>query len=513
MARIDDQIKEAAETSLLTFIKLVAPHRVLGQIHEDLIRWWCRDDAKKFQLALIPRGHQKSVMMAYRVAWEITRNPAVTILYISSTANLAEKQLKLVQDILTSKIYKRYWPEMVNEMEGKREKWTSSEFSVDHPIRKQESVRDPTVFTAGLTTTITGMHCDIAVLDDIVVKENAYTEEGRTKVEEQYSLLSSIENPDAREWIVGTRYHPKDLYQSLIEMEYEVYNEEGEIVSSEMVYEIFERVVEDAGDGTGEFLWPRQQRTDGQWFGFNAGILARIRAKYLDKGQFRAQYYNNPNDPTQHRIDPSKFQYFERSFVKQESAGWFYRDKKLNVFAAIDFAFSLKKKADYSCIVVVGIDSDNNIYVLDIDRFKTDGKISVYFDHIEALWRKWEFSKLRAEVTVAQQAIVKELKEVYLKQNGIPLKVDEFRPNKDKEDRMMAVLEPRYDNLAIWHYKGGNCAALEEELTQAKPAHDDIMDALTAAIDIAVAPMKQRSSGIKKSNVIYNGRFGGVAYR
>ena len=52
------------------------------------------------------------------------------------------------------------------------------------------------MFTAGLTSSITGLHCDVAVLDDVVVKENAYTQEGRNKVREQYSLLSSIDRLD-----------------------------------------------------------------------------------------------------------------------------------------------------------------------------------------------------------------------------------------------------------------------------------------------------------------------------
>ena len=96
---------------------------------------------------------------------------------------------------------------MVNMDEGRREKWTTSEIAVDHPIRKQEGVRDPTIFTGGLTTSLTGMHCSNAVLDDVVVQENAYTKEGRQKVKEQYSLLASIESAAASEWTVGTSDH------------------------------------------------------------------------------------------------------------------------------------------------------------------------------------------------------------------------------------------------------------------------------------------------------------------
>ena len=290
-----EQVRQLAEQDLETFINLVHPQRVLGSVHKELLGWWTRNDAKSHQLLLLPRDHQKSAMIAYRVAWAITRNPAIRILYISSTANLAEKQLKFIKDILLSPIYRRYWPEMVNMEEGRREKWTTSEISVDHPKRKAEIIRDPTVFIAGLTTTITGMHCDVAVLDDTVTPENAYTEEGRNKVKTQYSLLSSIEGAEGEEWVVGTRYHLKDLYSNLLEMDVDDYDANGDIKGTYPLYESFERRVEDQGDGTGQFLWPRQQRSDGKWFGFDARILAKKRAQYLDKTQFRAQYYNDPN--------------------------------------------------------------------------------------------------------------------------------------------------------------------------------------------------------------------------
>lgn len=515
-------VREAAESDLLTFIKLVAPHRVLGHIHEEVCRWWTREDAGDHQLLLMPRDHQKSAMIAYRVAWEITRNPSVTILYISATSTLAEKQLKFIKDILQTTKYRYYWPDMTNIQEGKREKWTTSEICVDHPQRKEDGVRDSTVFTAGLTTSITGLHFEIAVLDDVVVKENAYTEEGRNKVEGQYSLLSSIESTGteedatgAQEWVVGTRYHPRDLYNALITMEYSVYNDIGEEIESQSVYEVIQHEVEDRGDGTGEFLWPRQMNAKSKWFGFDINILAKKRAKYLDKTQYRSQYYNNPNDPDNAPIGRNKFQFYEKRHLVDEAGIWFYKESRLSVFAAIDFAFSLRKKADYTAVVVVGINSEGDVYVLDIDRFKTD-KISVYFEHVLSMYYKWGFKKLRAEITVAQQAIVRELKENYIKKQGLPIKIDEYRPSRhegSKEERIAAILEPRYDNLAMWHYKGGNCSLLEEELTMAHPPHDDIKDALAAAVDIAVPPRFRSGRNKKQDNIIYSSRFGGVSFR
>lgn len=508
-----EQIKKAAESSLLTFIKLVAPHRILGACHEEVISWWDREDAKSHQLLLLPRDHMKSALVAYRVAWYITKNPAIRILYISSTSKLAVKQVKMIKDILTSKIYRRYWPDMLLENEHDREKWTETEFSVDHPIRQQEGIRDPTVLSAGLTTNVAGFHCDVAVLDDVVVNDTAYSDEGREKVRVQYSLLASIEGADAREWVVGTRYHPDDLYASMQEMTEEILDEHGNVISATPVYEVMERKVEDRGDGSGEYLWPRQQRSDGKYFGFNQAILARKKAQYLDKTQFYAQYYNDPNKYDESNISTDRFQYFDRSQVTQDRGRWAVRGNPVNLFAAMDLAYSEDRRADYSCIVVIGVDTNGAIFVLDIDRFKTE-KISEMFEHVRAMYIKWGFRKIVIESGSSQKAIVRELKDQYLRPANLSFSIDERAHTSHegtKEERIGVVLEPRYANMAIWHYKGGNCQTLEEEILQKRPKHDDVKDALAMAIEISVVPrdFKRRMPDLRELS--YNTRFGGAA--
>lgn len=504
-----------AEASLEEFIKLVHPLRCLGNIHRSVIAWWCASNAKTHQLLLLPRDHMKSALIAYRVAWELTRDPTLRILYISSTSNLATKQLKFIKDILTNDTYRSYWPEMVNKEEVKREKWTEREISVDHPARKAESVRDPSIWTAGLTTNIVGMHCDIAVLDDVVVHTNAYLEEGREKVKDQYGYLSSIGTGGAKVWVVGTRYHPKDLYATLQEMEIENYDEIGNVNARESLYDVKEWAVESAGDGTGEFIWPRQQRSDGKWFGFDARILASKRSEYTNKIHFRAQYYNDPHDIDSSPIKRELFQYYETAYLSRKDGKLFFRGERLNVFAAVDFAYSTGKKSDYSCVVVIGVDGRGNYYILEIDRFKTD-KPSDYFKHILKMFEKWGFRKIRAEVSAAQVVIVRDIKENYIKPLGLSLVVEEFRPSRwtgAKEERIIAVLEPKYANGQIWHYVGGFCQDLEEELIFANPAHDDIKDALASAVDpeFATAPTNMFTQMKPKEPVYeYHTRFGGV---
>lgn len=510
------EIREKAEASLETFITLVHPQRVLSGVHRELLQWMTREEGSQHKMVLLPRDHAKSTMAAYWVVWMLTKNPTLRVLYISSTANLAEKQLGFIKSILTSPIYRRYWPDMVHPDEGKREKWTNSEIAVDHPLRKREAIRDPSVFTGGLTTSLTGLHCDIAVLDDVVVQENAYTEEGRDKTKTQYSLLASIEGADALELVVGTRYHPKDLYSDLLTTTVELYDEHGDLVDEEPLYETFERKVESIGDGTGEYLWPRQQRADGKWFGFDQKILATKRSKYLDKTQFRAQYYNDPNDISTATIKSEMFQYYDRNTIRRDSGRWFAQGQPLNIYAAMDFAYSLAEKADFTSIVVIGIDPKHNVYLLEIDRFKTN-LMSEYFKHVLHLHTKWDFRKLRAEVTNAQKVIVEDLKNTYIKPQGLALVIEDFRPTRQmgaKEERIEALLQHRYANRLMWHYRGGNCEILEEELVLQNPAHDDVKDALASAVEIAVAPTGlvnlNSQSHVNFLQGVVHSRFGGI---
>jgi phage terminase large subunit-like protein len=504
-----------AENDLEYFINLVHPKRLLGNIHREIITKWTASNAKSHQLTLLPRDHMKSALIAYRVAWSLTRDPTLRVLYISSTSNLATKQLKFIKDILTCDAYRLYWPDMVNPEEANREKWTEREISVDDPRRKAESIRDPSIFTAGLTSNIVGMHCDIAVLDDVVVQGNAYTAEGREKVKDQYSLLSSVESVNAKEWVVGTRYHPKDLYSDLVEMNIEAYDENGKVHTAVPLFESWEWAVESAGDGSGQFIWPMQQRSDGKWFGFNQEALARKKAQYLNQVHFRAQYYNDPHDVDSAAIKRELFQYYDPNHLSRRDGRWSFKGERINVVAAVDFAYSTGKRSDYSSIVVVGVDGVNNYYVLDIDRFKTVD-IPEYYKRIFKLYEKWGFRRIRAEVSVAQQVIVKDIKENYIRPNGLSLIVDEYRPSRwqgSKEERIMATLQPKYSNQQIYHYTGGHCQALEEELIFSNPAHDDIKDALASAVDFAIAPvdMFKHQKEANKYDFQFHGKFGGVA--
>ena len=115
-------------------------------------------------------------------------------------------------------------------------------------------------------------------------------------------------------------------------------------------------------------------------------------------------------------------------------------------------------------------------------------------------------------MTVAQATVAKELRDAYIKPCGLALAVEEYYPTKrdgDKEERIAAVLAPRYANMQMWHYRGGYTQSLEDELVQRFPVHDDISDALCNAVQIITLPVRKKES----TNVVQlrpHSRFGGV---
>lgn len=511
-------MREACRASLWEFAKVVEPHRVYGQCHKDLFDFWQQSECMDFSntLALLPRDHQKSHCLAVRCAWEIFKDPAITIVYVSATSELAERQLLDIGNIMESRYYRSLSPKMIHKDKGKRAMWNTKGISVDHPLRKKENPRDPTIATAGMTTNTTGWHCSFLAKDDVVVPQNAYTSDARSKVEAGCSQLASVLTTGGSECAVGTRYHPKDHYSTLQKMMVQEHDEEGNVVGEHKVYEIHQRQVEESG----VFLWPRMARkSDGKMFGFNWVELAIKKAKYKDRLQFFAQYYNNPNDMEGRELDADSFQYYKREDIVMKANTWYYKDRRLNVYASMDFAYSLNMDADWTCIVVFGVDWELNYYVLDIDRFKTK-KIAKYFSHLETMIIKWEFKKLRAEVTAAQAVIVQSLKDL-IKTSKIHCKVFDFRPmsgDGSKEERMEAALMPIYDSKDVFHYQGGNCALLEEELLLDNPPHDDIKDSFASGVSAPFIrkPRRPQSECIDESSSKghrQHSRFGGYSTR
>lgn len=525
MARVNtkhsrQELKELLEIDLFAFAQYINPHYCYGEIHEEVFRWLANPKCSDHQLLLMPRAHLKSHCIAVWCVWQISRDPTSTIVYLSAGEDLATIQVSAIKAMITCERYKTLWPEMLQREEGRREKWTAWGFNVDHPARKAMGIRDFTIIVKTVKANATGLHCSHLVFDDVVVPKNAYTQIGRKEVKAAVSQFASIKNPGALTKAVGTRYHPTDIYSEFKDSKVKIWNPDfygegkGDFDGEEDLWDIKEYIAESARDMTGDYLWPRTiSAYDNRAYGFNAEVLAKIQAQYFGLGenaQFYAQYYNDPNDPSSEKVDRSQFNYFKLENIQWKHGQYYYADKKLSIVAAMDVAWTINKTSDYTAIAVIGIDCDNNIFVLALDRFKTQD-YDVYYKHIIGLYNEWGFRKLHIETNAGGYLVAQEVRRL-LRQNGAALVVEGKAATGNegkKEEKHAAVLIPRIKNGSVFFHKGGLTPVAIEEIVLERPAHDDLKDVLTCAIHNSVAPARPRYEASDNKKIKFNNRFGG----
>lgn len=497
-----DELRAACESSLWTFAQYVNPHYVYGDIHEEVFNWLSSSDAAENQLLLLPRGHLKSHVIATLVAWEITKYPAITCVYLSAGEDLAKDQIYAIKGMMTSDEYRLLWPDMFNEREHDRDKWAADGFNVDHPLRKEMGIRDWTLRVKTVKSNAIGSHCDLLIQDDVVVPEFAYSEIGRKELQRRISQFASIKNPGARTKAVGTTYDARDLYANYKKAEVTKYDlESGEFLGVFPLWDVFERVVEDRGDGEGNFLWPRgvDARTN-LAYGFDKHVLAAKRAEYAasyEMAQFYAQYYLNPHDPDSLRVSTESFQYYDPKFIKYNGGQWYYGEHLLRVYAAVDVAWSTSNSSDFTAIVVIGMTADRLIYILHLDKFRTND-LNVHYKNILAVADKWHLKRIKVESNSGGALVAKGLQS-HVRQEGRSLIIDSPTTTGKygkKAERIASFLEPRYQQRAIFHFRGGYTSDLEDELVKERPVHDDLKDALALAVEDAVPPSREESESL-----------------
>ena len=523
------QLRDICESSLYSFACTMFPNRYYGDVHKELFNWW-QEGKSDCQLALIPRDHQKSHCLMVYAAWKLTVDPAYTFVYVSANPRLAKKQLASIVQIFKTDMHRLLWPDFMNYEKGRTGRlehkplgvWTQEEIEIDHPKRRENAIRDPSVYATSVKSTNTGFHFHEVLFDDLVTDENYKSDAEKQDVIDCYKNFAKIATTDSKMKAVGTRYGLDDLYSLLKEMRYEDYDEQGNRVGIKTMWDIFEREVEDSPkrSGDGEFIWPRMTMPDGTSYGFDSRQLAKKRAQLNidgDLASFYAQYYNDPNDASLQTITHDMFMYVDARNLREDGGKWYYKDKLLSLTAAADLAFTegggrKLRNRDYTAICVIGRDADGYVYVLDIDRFQTD-KIETYYEHIAKLHEYWGFREIYIETNNGGK-IVKAAIEDLIRRNGSVLVchgVPHTSHQGKKEERIAQALEPLYRQRTIYHVKTRLIKLLEEELILPRPPHDDMKDCLAMAVEHSKKPMSRAKPKAQiPTHMMRASRFGAV---
>lgn len=174
-------------------------------------RWFDFQLANRETLLLAPRGHGKSTVctVAYSL-FRLLRDVNTRILIVSNTAAQAEAlagEVKLQTE--TNEGLRALFP---TEKGGV---WRANLFTLAGRTR---ICKEASVTSVGVDGAIVSRHYEIIMLDDVVDEENSRTPRGREKLRTWFAkvLLPCLE-PGGELHVLGTRYHPRDLYGEMIQ--------------------------------------------------------------------------------------------------------------------------------------------------------------------------------------------------------------------------------------------------------------------------------------------------------
>ncbi len=441
------------------------PNDKMGALQKSLCETMDRMDTHKRTMILTPRGHLKSATVT--VGWsvqQVCKNPDSRILIGSETNAKAKDFLKQIRDIFEQNERLNY---LYGDHVRKTSRWTDDE--ITSALRKSTSVKEPTVFTTGTDQTRTGSHCDIAILDDPVSHTNINTKEAREKTLRWYrEIANNILDPGGTLVVIGTRWHFADIYQYILDELSDVFQIFHHQALTDEGYDLLRKdipLVEKEKLITPDMiLFPEKFTVKNLW-----EIYSGNNSEF-----FNNQYMNRIVDSETADFKETDIQFYDPA----------ERQPYMNKYIGIDPAIS--DDGDFTAIMCVGIDENNNWRVLEYENVHT--KPSELIDLTFKMYERHpDVRKVGVETAAFQKSLIYGFRDEQRKR-GITLPIVECtrggRNSLTKEQRILSV-QPIVSQKRLYLQRG--MLELREQLrTFPKCRNDDLLDSLAIVNEVVV---------------------------
>lgn len=303
---------------------------------------------------LAPRGASKSTVSGLFLAWAIgihaVEKRALQILYISYSLSAARAKSSTIKAIIESLEYKEIFPCV-----APGRKWSDEYWSIDreHAGIKSTASEEFTMVCSGIAGSILSKRSHIIYFDDpIKSADQIANPEIRLKMERNWStVIRPILLEGGRVISLGTRFRPDDIHSTTFTPE------KGWI-------QIEQRAILTDEEGNERSYW------ESMW---SLAYLQQLRKD--DPHSFSMQYQNILIRVDELGIDPNWIHLGNIPFEFESFA------------VGIDLASSLKEKADYTVMMLVGRQG-NKFYFLDYKRGKWTGNLEK-LDALLSLYEEW----------------------------------------------------------------------------------------------------------------------------
>ena len=202
---------------------------------------------------------------------------------------------------------------------------------------------------------------------------------------------------------------------------------------------------------------------------------------------------------------------FKPSFIHLHDYNFGFRDDKhvlyknigeeervipINVYMGVDPASTLSKTSDYFCIALVGVDAEDNAYIVDMfrDKIPPDSQPKQILD----MYMKYKPHRTKIE-TVGYQEALRSGVRALMKERGVYIPGIEagVKPRSAKSERLISMV-PRFARGKFF-FRHQDIASQQEFLSYPSGRNDDTMDAIYFALDNALpCKDKEHISGADK---------------
>lgn len=473
-----------ARRRLIQFIKRFQPGYMDGWVHHDICRRLERFSQavaeKKSPRLLIfcpPRLGKSLIASQYFPAWHLGHNPSHEIIAASYNNTLPIGFSRRIRELARDPTYMAMFGDMRLSDESQA-------------VEAWRTTSGGGYTTAGVGTGITGKGAHILIIDDPVKdQEEADSANIRNSTWEWYmSTAYTRLAPGGGVLGIQTRWNDDDWSGRIIlamqtgegeEFEiasYPAINEQGDeyILADDSIVQL--PAGSEAPEGArltrpmGTALHPDR---------YDIEHLLRLKKNFTAAGTPRiwsALYQQNPAPD-------------EGAFFRKEMFRYYAHDldtKGMHIYQAWDFSITEKETSDWIVGYCIAQDYNDNIYELDMVRFKSDENAFTITQGVLEFWERWKPWVVGFE----DGQIFKSIKEVLIRdanEKRIPLNYETLTPLTDKLVRA-GPLRGRMMMRRMYFKEGAPWRQTADMELLRFPAgkHDDIVDAAAWAVRLSL---------------------------
>jgi predicted phage terminase large subunit-like protein len=362
--------RELCRRHLLPFVQRFRPRYMAGWVHADIctrIEQFVADvealKSPRLLLCLPPRSGKSELSSRHAPAWILGRHPEWEIIAAGHSASLALSFSRYIRDLLRNPGYNTVFPGTVLD-------------PLSQSVENWNIVNGGGYLAAGQGTGITGRGAHVLILDDLVrdkeaassptIRDNTwewYISTAYTRLAPGGGVLGLMTWWNEDDWAGRIQRVSESGEGDRFEVvKYPALNDKGDeslCQDGRIVYSL-----PPAPPPPGAKL-TRRQGTAIHPERYDTSMMCRIRDNLISSGQkwvWDSLYQQNPI--------PDEGNHFRREYF--HSYGEAPSREQLRVYQAWDFAITEKTQSDYTVGVTVGQDQWDNLYLLDLSRFRED---------------------------------------------------------------------------------------------------------------------------------------------